>query len=60
MGLLSIDMLELEIKAQIGTEEEKKSVSLLPHIRANLLFIGGQDHYSFKQASLAFGDIVVL
>ena len=28
VGLLSIDMLELEIQAQIGTEAEKASVSI--------------------------------
>jgi hypothetical protein len=28
VGLLSIDMLELEITLEIGSEEEKKSVSI--------------------------------
>jgi metal transporter CNNM len=32
VGLLSIDMLELEIKAQIGTPEEKKSVSSISEL----------------------------
>ena len=44
VGLLSIDMLDLEIKAQIGTDEEKKRVSVL--ISSELIYLPGQKNHS--------------